>query len=91
MLAPQVLPAYVSSAARVLRRRLVGPQRYPGDAVAVCRGMVDVRGVLQRSDWRYQLRVGRIGGYDDVRSIVSGSFDRALPTFARRVSGVDPG
>jgi hypothetical protein len=40
-LAPEILPAYASSAARVLRRRLLGPRRYPGDAVAICRAIVD--------------------------------------------------
>lgn len=41
MLAPSILPAYVSSAARMLRRRVLGPRRYAGDAVAICRAIVD--------------------------------------------------
>src|SRR3990170_2252843 len=41
MLAPAILPAYASSAARILRRRLAGPRRHPGDASAVCRAIVD--------------------------------------------------
>ncbi len=50
-----------------------------------------LRGVLQPSQWRYELHVSRIGGYDDVKSVVSGAFDPALPTFERRVTGLDPG
>ena len=41
MLALPILPAYVTSAARVLRRRVLGPRRYSGDALAICRAIVD--------------------------------------------------
>ncbi len=50
-----------------------------------------LRGVHQYPGWRFELRVSRIGGYDDVTSIIGGTFDPGLPTFARRVSGADPG
>jgi hypothetical protein len=50
-----------------------------------------LRGVQQYPRWRFELRVSGIGGYDDVKSIIGGTFDPALPTFARRVSGADTG
>lgn len=41
LLAPPILPAYLGSAARILRRRVFGPRRFRGDAVAICRAIVD--------------------------------------------------
>ena len=41
MLAPAILPAYASSAARVLRRRVLGARRFPGDGPAIWRSVVD--------------------------------------------------
>ncbi len=41
MLAPAILPAYVSSAARIVRRRVAGPRRFQGDAAAICRAIVE--------------------------------------------------
>lgn len=41
MLAPAILPAYATSAMRILRRRLVGARRHAGDAIAICRAIVD--------------------------------------------------
>ena len=40
MLRPAILPAYASSGARILGRRLRGPRRFSGDAVEICRGIV---------------------------------------------------
>jgi hypothetical protein len=41
MLDPAILPAYGSSAARIARRGLRGPRRYPGDARAIARACVE--------------------------------------------------
>jgi len=50
-----------------------------------------VRGVIQTPDLRYRLRVVRIGAYDDVRSVLNRTLEPVLPTFERRVTGLDPG
>jgi peptidoglycan/xylan/chitin deacetylase (PgdA/CDA1 family) len=49
------------------------------------------RGVIQTPEVRYRLRVVRIGAYDDVRSILHRTLVPGLPTFEKRVTGVDPG
>jgi hypothetical protein len=41
MLDPAILPAYLTSAARIARRGLRGPHRFPGDATAIARACVD--------------------------------------------------
>lgn len=41
MLRPAILPAYVSSGARIVARRLHGPRRFEGDAEAILRAVVD--------------------------------------------------
>lgn len=41
MLQPAILPAYLGSSARILRRRLSGPRRFPGDARSICRSVGD--------------------------------------------------
>jgi hypothetical protein len=41
MLQPAILPAYLSSAARVVGRRVRGPRRFDGDARAILRAIVD--------------------------------------------------
>jgi hypothetical protein len=38
---PSIWPTYLASAARVMRRRLRGPRHFPGDAIAICRAVVD--------------------------------------------------
>ncbi len=38
---PAIWPTYAASAGRVLGRRLRGARRYPGDAEAICRAVVD--------------------------------------------------
>jgi hypothetical protein len=38
---PLVWPTYLASAARVLRRRLRGARRYPGDAASICHDIID--------------------------------------------------
>ena len=38
---PVMWPNYLASASRVLRRRIRGPRRYDGDALAICRAVVD--------------------------------------------------
>jgi peptidoglycan/xylan/chitin deacetylase (PgdA/CDA1 family) len=50
-----------------------------------------IRGVMQTPDLRYQLRVARIGAYDDVTDVRNPALVPGLPTFERRVTGVDPG
>lgn len=51
-----------------------------------------LRGVIQSPDKRYELRVSRIGAYDDVRDALgSPRLVPGLPTFVKRVTGVDPG
>ncbi len=46
MLAPAILPAYATTAMRILRRWLIGARRYPGDAISICRAIVEVRQAL---------------------------------------------
>ncbi len=41
LLDPALLPAYLTSGLRILRRRLAGHHRYPGDATAVCRAILE--------------------------------------------------
>ena len=41
MLQPAILPAYATSAARIVRRRVRGHRRFPGDARAICGAIVD--------------------------------------------------
>ncbi len=41
MLEPAIVPAYGSSAARMARRALFGPRRFPGDAPAICAAIVE--------------------------------------------------
>lgn len=50
-----------------------------------------VRGVVQTPGLRFQLRVARIGAYDDVTDVRDPSMVPGLPTFEKRVTGVDPG
>jgi peptidoglycan/xylan/chitin deacetylase (PgdA/CDA1 family) len=50
-----------------------------------------VRGVVQTSDVRYRLRVSRIGAYDDVTNVLKRTLVPGLPTFEKRVTGIDPG
>ena len=50
-----------------------------------------LRGTLQSQDLRYELRVSRIGGYDDVKSVLTQDLVPGLPTFVKRMSGQDPG
>jgi hypothetical protein len=38
---PAIWPTYLASAARVVGRRLRGTRRFPGDAAAICRAVVD--------------------------------------------------
>jgi hypothetical protein len=38
---PVMWPNYLASAARVMRRRVLGPRRFEGDAAAICRAVVD--------------------------------------------------
>lgn len=38
---PALWPSYASSGVRILRRRVFGPRRFPGEAVAICRAIVD--------------------------------------------------
>ena len=49
------------------------------------------RGVVQSPAARFRLRVSRIGWKDDVLDIYKGRMATGLPTFAKRVSGQDPG
>jgi len=46
------------------------------------------RGIVQDPALRYQLRVVRIGAYDDVTDLVGGVIDPDLPTFTARMRGV---
>lgn len=46
------------------------------------------RGIAQDSADRYQLRVVRVGAYDDVADLVGGRIDPGLPTFTARMHGV---
>ena len=41
MLAPAILPAYASTELRILRRRLLGTRRHPGEAISICRAIVE--------------------------------------------------
>ena len=41
MLQPAILPAYATSAARIVRRRVRGHRRFPGNARAICGAIVD--------------------------------------------------
>lgn len=49
------------------------------------------RGVAQDPTLRYELRVVRIGAYDDIRDMFAGTLVPGLPTFEERVTGRDPG
>ncbi len=49
------------------------------------------RGVLQTPASRYHLHVSRIGWKDDVIDLYNGKMAAGLPTFAKRVSGANPG
>jgi peptidoglycan/xylan/chitin deacetylase (PgdA/CDA1 family) len=46
------------------------------------------RGIVQTVETRYELRVVRIGPYDDVTNRVTWTIDPALPTFVARMHGV---
>jgi peptidoglycan/xylan/chitin deacetylase (PgdA/CDA1 family) len=47
-----------------------------------------VRGIVQMPAHRFELHVVRIGPYDDVADLVTGSMVAGLPTFAARMAGV---
>jgi peptidoglycan/xylan/chitin deacetylase (PgdA/CDA1 family) len=47
-----------------------------------------VRGIVQTSAHRFELHVVRIGPYDDVADLATGSMVAGLPTFAARMAGV---
>jgi peptidoglycan/xylan/chitin deacetylase (PgdA/CDA1 family) len=47
-----------------------------------------VRGIAQDPSHRYELRVVRIGPYDDVVDVVTGQLSPGLPIFAQRIAGV---
>lgn len=49
------------------------------------------RGVQQSPAIRYHLHVSRVGWHDDVTDLYRGTLAPGLPTFAKRVSGTDPG
>ena len=49
------------------------------------------RGVLQSAQIRYHLHVSRIGWKDDVTDLYGGRMEPGLPTFAKRISGANPG
>ena len=49
------------------------------------------RGVLQSPAIRYHLHVSRIGWKDDVLNVYTGRLATGLPTFAKRLSGQNPG
>src|SRR6185369_16761518 len=49
------------------------------------------RGVLQTPGIRYHLHVSRISWDDDLTDLYNGRMARGLPTFAKRVSGANPG
>jgi peptidoglycan/xylan/chitin deacetylase (PgdA/CDA1 family) len=49
------------------------------------------RGVLQKPGIRFHLHVSRIGWKDDVVNVYTGKLVPGLPTFAKRVSGANPG
>jgi peptidoglycan/xylan/chitin deacetylase (PgdA/CDA1 family) len=48
-------------------------------------------GVTQEPGLRYELRVVRIGAYDDIQDMFAGTLVPGLPTFQERVTGRDPG
>ena len=47
-----------------------------------------VRGIVQTPDRRFELHVVRIGPYDDVADLATGSMVAGLPTFAARMDGI---
>ena len=47
-----------------------------------------IRGIVQTSAHRFELRVVRIGPRDDVVDLVSGALVPGLPTFVTRMHGV---
>jgi hypothetical protein len=49
------------------------------------------RGVQQSPGIRYHLHVSRIGWKDDVLNMYTGKLAAGMPTFAKRVSGQNPG
>lgn len=49
------------------------------------------RGVAQTPSIRYRLHVSRIGWHDDLLDLYNGRLAAGLPTFAKRVSGANPG
>jgi peptidoglycan/xylan/chitin deacetylase (PgdA/CDA1 family) len=46
------------------------------------------RGITQDQAHRFELRVVRVGGHDDVTDVVKGTIKPDLPTFAARMQGV---
>jgi peptidoglycan/xylan/chitin deacetylase (PgdA/CDA1 family) len=49
------------------------------------------RGVQQSAAIRYHLHVSRVSWHDDVTDLYKGTMAAGLPTFAKRVSGANPG
>jgi peptidoglycan/xylan/chitin deacetylase (PgdA/CDA1 family) len=46
------------------------------------------RGIVQTAALRFELHVIRIGPYDDVSDVLTGTIDASLPTFVARMHGV---
>ena len=70
---PAMWPNYLASASRVLRRRVLGPRHYEGDAAEICRAVVDACWAGDhynasaghfRQAWTRDHLLARVWGYD---------------------------